>query len=213
MKRIKRLLKIIIVAMATPFLKMGRIYAKTAITIPSAKGELPSGTMYGVTSPFGAGFRFLGWVSLGIILPILIVLGITTLVRLNKLKKANEENANIYVEAEEYNNNVKLKKIIIWTIVTVIDVICFFVIANIFKQIGYTEFDLVILYCLIGFAFALPAVVWIITSRMLPISQQTINQMVNQNTQYENQVNQNSNLQYGDQTNQMNQNQQNNIQK
>ena len=98
------------------------------------------------------------------------------------------------------NNNVKLKKIIIWTIVTVIDVICFFVIANIFKQIGYTEFDLVILYCLIGFAFALPAVVWLITSRMLPISQQTINQMTNQNP----------NPQYGNQPNQINQNNQQN---
>ena len=202
MQRIRRFFKIIIVTIATPFLKMGRIYAKTAITIPSAKGELPSGTMYGVTSPFGAGFRLLGWVSLGIILPILIILGITTLVRLNKSKEANEANTNIYTEAEEYNNTVKLKKIIIWASVVVIDAICFLVLANIFidAQFSYETPNEVIIFGLIGFAFALPAVVWLITSRMLPISQQTINQMTNQNT----------NSQYGNQPNQINQNNQQN---
>ena len=202
MQKIRRFIKIIIVAIATPFLKMGRIYAKTAITIPSAKGELPSGTMYGVTSPFGAGFRLLGWVSLGIILPILIILGITTLVRLNKLKKVNEENANTYTEAEEYNNTVRLKKIIIWAVVTVVDAICFLVLANIFieAQFNYETPNEVIIFGLMGFAFALPAVVWLITSRMLPISQQTINQMTNQNP----------NPQYGNQPNQINQNNQQN---
>ena len=202
MQRIRKFFKIIIVTIATPFLKMGRIYAKTAITIPSAKGELPSGTMYGVTSPFGAGFRLLGWVSLGIILPILIILGITTLVRLNKLKKVNEENANTYTEAEEYNNTVRLKKIIIWAVVTVVDAICFLVLANIFieAQFNYETPNEVIIFGLMGFAFALPAVVWLITSSMLPISQQTINQMTNQNP----------NPQYGNQPNQINQNNQQN---
>ena len=202
MQKIRRFIKIIIVTIATPFLKMGRIYAKTAITIPSAKGELPSGTMYGVTSPFGAGFRLLGWVSLGIILPILIILGITTLVRLNKLKKVNEGNANTYTEAEEYNNTVRLKKIIIWAVVTVVDAICFLVLANIFieAQFNYETPNEVIIFGLMGFAFALPAVVWLITSRMLPISQQTINQMTNQNP----------NPQYGNQPNQINQNNQQN---
>ncbi len=205
MQKIRRFLKIIIVAIATPFLKMGRIYG---IEIPSYTGpELPSGTLYGVTSPIGAGFRLLGWISLGIILPILIVLGIITLVRLNKSQKANEENANIYTEAEEYNNNIKLKKIIIWTVVTVIDAICCLVLASIFINSRYSDEtpSEVIIFGLIGITLALPTVAGIITSRMLPISQQTINQMTNQNT----------NSQYGNQPNQMNQNQnqQNNIQK
>ena len=202
MQRIRKFFKIIIVTIATPFLKMGRIYAKTAITIPSAKGELPSGTMYGVTSPFGAGFRLLGWVSLGIILPILIILGITTLVRLNKLKKVNEENANTYTEAEEYNNTVRLKKIIIWTVVTVIDAIFCLVLASIFINSRYSDEtpSEVIIFGLIGITLALPTVAGIITSRMLPISQQTINQMTNQNP----------NPQYGNQPNQINQNNQQN---
>ena len=124
MSKIKKFFTTIISAIVCFFVKMGVTNAEAPI--PSSSGSVP---LYGVPS-IPIGIRILQWINWGLllfILPILVILGITTLVRIRSRKK--EQAANIEYETVEnqeiemLNKRLKIIKILILIMAAIVAVI------------------------------------------------------------------------------------------
>ena len=133
MSKIKKFFTTIISAIVVFFVKMGITNAD--VIIPSNNGRYVSESLYGVQAP-PMGFRIVQFLHLGLLviaLPLLIIFGILTVVKIKNKEKEQNVNTGSNNEITETTEVMalkrRLKKLIIATIiVAVVIVVLFFVI-------------------------------------------------------------------------------------
>lgn len=135
MSKIKKFFTTIISAIIVFFVKMGAANAEAPM--PSSRGPVP---LYGAPS-IPIGIRILQWINWGLllfILPILVILGITTLARIRSRKKEQNANADINSNQTGTTEIMELKRIFkmltIWTIIVAVVAFGIFIVLKILSN-------------------------------------------------------------------------------